>query len=1148
MKTKNILTTKIPILNGTHTGQIAFDASLYTILYSIKTGDKIANVRLVNRDDTLEYRRIKEQIQALGTDPNNQPLIDELSAKASEMKSFQKTAILAMNSRNGKIKRSEMDFDFHTQIINIDIDKGEENTWLFEDENNMKIFKEWLINHPSVIAYWHSVSGALSYIVYAHIDKDTFEEASEYHKGIFYTILHEVRQHFPSIKIDEACHDINRKRYLNYSDEVYVNENKELTPFEYVDKDVAEYYTLYRNDKRLITSSDESIKIYLDSTHTVKYDLSSLDLDYYVEHVNKATNNGYVVRGYDELFKYIISPFASLILNEGYDFETILAKIIEINGGQGFVLSASNRQKKYYIRKYLMDYCLQNKSGTEFNINPFLNYCYSEFKIENPLTRLFIKVTDRDLYPTFKHEYEMAEAMCTNLADTINLFLNEMKRYGIPKAQILRLSNTLGVPITSEMVEVVYSDTKIKVCSKSFEAKVYPRKATERFCKYVSAKTLTLKDGDYLSSLQTDLVDIIDNNKITYIISPTGSGKTNLFLSDIVTSNPDIKIDFLVPYLTTTKMMAEKYGHPPVYEGKRITEKNIHISTYDGIEKLAYRNTSEHWLVVDEQHQLIISAQYRNNVIDRIYDLFSKYKKVILLTGTYIPISDREYPYVVDVVRAKPKKKPFKFLLTPNEKSFKLHTLTSRMHRNNLNVVYLNDKNKAIIMKRELEKSGWRVQLFNTDEKNNGIFEKILKTELIDSDVEVFIATCIFSEGLNINNKNLKSIHIISRENVYVIEQLVNRFRKKTCKNTFIYMTDLLTHPKVDFDLSKYQFNLVNATIDSLASMKTPVKIHNESKDLYFNYISKALRGINHQVSTRLKYKDINFDVFENIYAPTKIACDAITRERDFAYQNPQFLVNQLAFYNFEYHGYEVSSVQQTQQENKNLLLELKKLKVNTKKEAINFIYQACFAIDYDTSLTAINGICKNKKGKYSPLIREAATRIHQLSYYVKWEEIHDNLLNYQEKISETDKKWNEYINIVKHCYLYHYMLNDLKDQVKLSKKDKHILDTYNHFLHLVEKFHDKPYETVENICKKYHQLMLKINPNYKFNLSNFKILSILDNFFTSKKKREIIDDKKLTLKTYTWNINPSLFTKYDEKVHTITYPTNVDEILFGTP
>lgn len=405
-------------------------------------------------------------------------------------------------------------------------------------------------------------------------------------------------------------------------------------------------------------------------------------------------------------------------------------------------------------------------------------------------------------------------------------------------------------------------------------------------------KRVVLPTGKRISDIDLDLT-----SKRIVLISPTNSGKSYKFLKS------GDKIDFLVPYVDLAKQIGAEYKKHVVYEGVQINEDDIQVGTYNAIEKMAnsYARTKDRVLVIDEAHKLVLDAakSFRNKTVNKLLDAAKKYKQVILLTGTYI---ENKHPFFkdaefIEVVRKEPVKKPFEFVEYKN----KMESVEKRLIRNKLNIVFINSLSDCEILQEFLNGNGYKTQVFNSTTKEELEHSGILEQQKIKEDVEVLITTNLFCEGLNIYNTNISSLHVVSQENEFVIEQLVNRTRNKTAENIYIY-TSKISNVKESFDIISEQEKLIikaKEAIKILGAIREYGSVNDLElllKDTY-KYLSGMADCIKIETDSEGKdYYDLDYLSIANRVVKSKTYAN---------YRYMQMFISSLAKFGFTYAGTE---------------------------------------------------------------------------------------------------------------------------------------------------------------------------------------------------------------------------------------------------
>lgn len=290
----------------------------------------------------------------------------------------------------------------------------------------------------------------------------------------------------------------------------------------------------------------------------------------------------------------------------------------------------------------------------------------------------------------------------------------------------------------------------------------------------------------------SDLNLEIEDNTILW--ADTGMGKTTW----ACTFSDDKRI-MLVPTVGALKNIETKYGAATFYEGNKVvcSDDTLIVCTYSSAPKLFSLiqtwegGLSNYTLIVDEQHNFAVSSakDYRNTELNFVMDYIHYFKKRVFMTGTLFPV---EHPSIKDLKIHRVKwnnQTEKKATIVWCEDKYK--AVEKNLVKGKKNIIYLQDKR----MNRQLgklidylQKKGWNsIYLLNANEKNEPHFKKLVTTEYLEQDAEVVITTSVTVEAINILDMDVETVQFLTFENPRLMEQMVNRMRKKLPSNIYIY-------------------------------------------------------------------------------------------------------------------------------------------------------------------------------------------------------------------------------------------------------------------------------------------------------------------------------------------------------------------------
>lgn len=300
---------------------------------------------------------------------------------------------------------------------------------------------------------------------------------------------------------------------------------------------------------------------------------------------------------------------------------------------------------------------------------------------------------------------------------------------------------------------------------------------------------ISLKENEYISDKGIDFCGKI-------LFAPTGTGKT------FAAVNLREKVVIAVPYYSLCQNIASEYDITPINGRKKFPDslKDKYVTTYASLEKVVRslgRNVSDYHLIVDEAHNLSISAS-RSFMLDNL-DFITwcmqekKFKSNTLLSGTWLPNIHPTIKQMEVIKITKPRKKKLLYYYHCQ------HTLKGvvdlceqSISSGSFPFVLQND----ISIRREtligaLEERGLKLKSFTSRDKNDPDFEDLVNDSIIDPSISGIVTTTVLKEGNNINNE-FESVDVIILGSYHSseIEQASQRFRKARNINIRIVKKD----------------------------------------------------------------------------------------------------------------------------------------------------------------------------------------------------------------------------------------------------------------------------------------------------------------------------------------------------------------------
>ena len=443
-----------------------------------------------------------------------------------------------------------------------------------------------------------------------------------------------------------------------------------------------------------------------------------------------------------------------------------------------------------------------------------------------------------------------------------------------------------------------------------------------------------LKNDQKLSDLK---LPVEDN---TILWADTGMGKTTWACTEL-----EGKRIILVPTIGALKNIESKYGASTFYEAKKdiSVEDEIIVSTYSSFPKLFNliqgwpNGLSEYTLVFDEQHNLAVSAEkgYRNSELNFVLDNLQFFKRRVFMTGTLFPVL---HPQVVDMDIHRIKwQSSIKKNATIVWYEDKYKAVEQNLVKGKKNIIYLQDKRMHKQLGKllhYLQNKGWKgIYLLNANEKNEPHFKNLVTTEYLESDAEVIITTSVTVEAINILDLDVETVHFMSFENPRLMEQMVNRMRRRLPSNIYIYKK-LKKEKEINndwFDPTETQKGLIDYAKSLLQFLAKPKQKKTDSYDKV-----SAQKLFANQIFDKSAFFRVKGNSWDVDYL--SIAYKVFNEETVHAKKNFEYFQSILKEYGWEFTPDIENKNKLTKEENKSFLLKQEELEIEMKEYALKVL------------------------------------------------------------------------------------------------------------------------------------------------------------------------------------------------------------------
>lgn len=299
--------------------------------------------------------------------------------------------------------------------------------------------------------------------------------------------------------------------------------------------------------------------------------------------------------------------------------------------------------------------------------------------------------------------------------------------------------------------------------------------------------------------------DLIERKQRLLVDSPTGSGKTEAFVTafkKLSSSSKKHYYIFSAPTRALTEQIARKYGVMAVKgqdEGlfRRLNAytkagNRVFIATYDMTpiltDYLQHDHTARFSLVVDEIHKHVTDYDfdYRHNAINELHKVSQSAASFIGLSGTTNDILKAEFDAIIQIDNGQDASPCNDFAVYTYEKKKDalpmLIQLIEAWTQERKLLIFIQSKEKIKQLQDILRKRGIVTRTVTANEKRNNTYKDLIEREEIKENVQVVLATSVIADGINIKNSLEWECIAVCNEfsdlfNTSTLKQISNRFR-----------------------------------------------------------------------------------------------------------------------------------------------------------------------------------------------------------------------------------------------------------------------------------------------------------------------------------------------------------------------------------
>jgi len=286
------------------------------------------------------------------------------------------------------------------------------------------------------------------------------------------------------------------------------------------------------------------------------------------------------------------------------------------------------------------------------------------------------------------------------------------------------------------------------------------------------------------------------------IEAPTGSGKTTFFAK--LPRRTGQRVVVACPTVNLARQAAGKvrgavaiHGRASTRRSNKAAEAKLVFCTYDTLHQLP--DIHRRIVVVDEAHNLINQFgqaadtynPFRADTLRKVLELCEQGQRAVFLSGTMPPLLAQAIgAKLLQVHRRESNQVRVHVLEADGASADKLTAATlAELHRidytaDRLHFVFMNNTEQLEAIRAHLIEAGHlkaeQIELITRRTVNQGKrrgFDSIIKKEALPEGVKLVLSTCLISEGVNINNRNIGRVLYAGPRCGDTFRQYVARFR-----------------------------------------------------------------------------------------------------------------------------------------------------------------------------------------------------------------------------------------------------------------------------------------------------------------------------------------------------------------------------------
>jgi hypothetical protein len=308
----------------------------------------------------------------------------------------------------------------------------------------------------------------------------------------------------------------------------------------------------------------------------------------------------------------------------------------------------------------------------------------------------------------------------------------------------------------------------------------------------IHAQQLTI--NKYLGECAAELDAILEQSEKVAVQAPTGAGKTTFFAQ--LAKRKGKQLVIACPTVNLAKQQAKKTRGAVAITGSRNYVKinkaaaaQLVFCTYDTLHHIG--DLFRRILVIDEAHNLTNQHNFRAETLRKVLALSAEAQQVVLLSGTMPPLLCQALDFHLVNVHRRHSNQVRTFVVeSEGTQAQKLTgTLLTQLKQidfqsDKIHFAFFNNTEQVEAIRQHLIEAGTLtaeqiavITRTHADAGEDEALQDIIQRSKVSKGLKLVLTTCLISEGVNIENKNIGRVYMVNPRCPDLFRQFVARFR-----------------------------------------------------------------------------------------------------------------------------------------------------------------------------------------------------------------------------------------------------------------------------------------------------------------------------------------------------------------------------------